>query len=148
MRKPTFILFAALALSLSGDLGCKSKKNIVEVHETDPEMNAAIAEARQRWPEFVAAFAARKEGDSFLAKYPFTTAEGPLEHIWLVVTEITPDKVDGTINNEPYGHIGHQLGDQVTIPSRDISDWAYTTEGSKEVVGGFTIKVMTKREGK
>lgn len=101
MRKTTFLLFAALTLSLPIDVGCK-KKNIVEVHETDPEMNAAIAEARRRWLEFVAAFAARKEGDSFLAKYPFTTTEGPLEHIWLVVTEITPDQqVIGNINNEP-----------------------------------------------
>lgn len=148
MRKSTFVLFAALALSLPFDAGCK-KKNVVEVHETDPEMNAAIAEARRRWPEFAAAFAGRKKGDSFLAKYPFATTEGPLEHIWLEVTEITADQqVIGNINNEPYGHIGHKLGDRVTVPSREISDWAYTRDGSKIIEGGFTIKVMEKREGK
>jgi hypothetical protein len=40
---------------------------IIQVNADDPRMVAAVAEARQRWPEFMAAFQARKSADQVLA---------------------------------------------------------------------------------
>lgn len=148
MRHLSYVvaIFAASALVAS----CKSSKQdpVVEVASSDPEMNAARAEAKRRFPELVKAFEGRKEGDIFSVKYPFPTTGGGVEHIWLTVTSIGPDAVSGRIDNAPVAPIGHKLGDAVTVPSRDISDWLYRLAGSKEVVGGFSVKLLLDRENK
>lgn len=147
MGPKTFLFAAVLAtVAVTGGGGCKKDENVVQVTDKDVEMNRAIAEARQRWPELVTAFASQKEGDIFSAKYPFPVVGGGHEHIWLTVTEVTADRVTGTIDNEPVKRIDHEVGDRVTVPSAEISDWLYTRAGSKDMTGGFTIEVMMARK--
>jgi uncharacterized protein YegJ (DUF2314 family) len=139
-----------LAIVLAACLGCKGSKGskddtVVSVSDTDPEMNAAMAEAKRRWPEFVSAFR-EQNGERFSAKYPFPKSTGAVEHVWFSVSAINADQVTGTIDNDPVGDIGHKRGETVTVPSRDISDWLYSVKGKKEVVGGFTIKVLLGRK--
>ncbi|OJY20610.1 MAG: hypothetical protein BGO98_04795 [Myxococcales bacterium 68-20] len=136
-----------LASVLAVCVGCKGSKNdpVVSVSDTDPELNAAIAEAKRRWPEFVTAFN-EGTGERFSAKYPFPKSTGSVEHVWLSVTTINADQVTGTLDNDPVGDIGHKRGETVTVPSKDISDWLYSVSGKNEMVGGFTIKVLLARE--
>lgn len=148
---PSCLRFALIAVLLAGaSAGCKRPKNdpVVHVKDDDPEMNAAIAEAKRRWPEFVTAFEARKPDQHFSAKYPFPIKGGGDEHIWLTVTAIQGDQVTGQIDNDPEYEIGRRNGETVTVPSANISDWVYTASGTndKDLVGGFTIKVLMARQ--
>jgi len=139
----TVLLATVLALSL----GCKGSKHdpVVTVGASDPEIDAAMAEARRRWPELVSAFR-EHAGERFAVKYPFPRGPRSVEHVWIAVTAIDEDRVTGTIDNEPVGKIGHELGETVTVPSKDISDWLYHVKGKKDPVGGFTVKVLLARQ--
>ncbi|RBP43748.1 uncharacterized protein YegJ (DUF2314 family) [Roseimicrobium gellanilyticum] len=99
-------------------------------------MEEAIAEAKRRWPEFVAAFKERDPNDPrFIVKAAFTTGEDT-EHMWLEVFGIEPEYVHGHLMNEPFHHPTLKQGSQVEVPVSDISDWLFPK--GDEPVGNFT----------
>src|SRR5690606_36791004 len=126
----TILLATVLALC-HGCKGSKSTKEapVISVSDSDPEVNAAIAEAKRRWPGFVSALR-EQAGETFSAKYPFTDSAGEVEHVWFSVNAINGDQVAATIDNDPIGDIGYKRGETVTVPSRDIIDWLYFAKGN------------------
>ena len=143
--RAVLVLLALLAVPA----GCKPSReegNVQYRSEHDVEMNQAIGEAKKRWPEFTARYASAKPGEQFSVKHPFPTKNGGNEHIWIGITEIADGRITGTIDNEPIAPIGHEIGDRVTFPIGEISDWLIMTEGTQEMTGGFTIKVMMARQ--
>ena len=71
----------------------------------DPRYKTAEAEARRRWPEFVAAFARRAPGDTFSVKSAFSDGK-QTEWMWIRVESIEPDgeggqRIKGTLASEP-----------------------------------------------
>jgi uncharacterized protein YegJ (DUF2314 family) len=104
-------------------------------------MDAAVAEARSRWPEFLAAYEARTgdPDDVFIAKFPF--GQDPhVEHMWISVESIAGDTVSGRMENKPMFQPGLKEGDQVTGSVAKLSDWLYASEKGAE--GGFTQRVL------
>ncbi|HOF87107.1 MAG TPA: DUF2314 domain-containing protein [Armatimonadota bacterium] len=115
---------------------------ILSVAADDPAMTAAIAEARRRWPEFVAAFTARAaETQGFHVKAAFTHGDAT-EHIWVEVDAIDGETITGSVGNDPENIPGLQYHDRVTVTVERISDWLYFN--GQEMVGGFTVKVLTE----
>lgn len=115
---------------------------VVSVSDDDPRMIAAVAEARRRWPEFVAAFKVRQPGGVFSVKAP-VTREDNREFIWLDVIGLEPEYIHGNLANDPVDLGGLKLGDQVEVPLSDLNDWAYAPREGDEPVGLFTVKVLT-----
>lgn len=112
---------------------------IVEVADDDPRMKKAIAEARRRWPEFVAAFQTRQAGQRFSVKAPLRDG-GKTEFIWIEVTGIGKDTIQGKLDNEPAEVKSMKIGDAVRVEVKTLNDWLYLSNG--EMIGGFTVKVM------
>jgi uncharacterized protein YegJ (DUF2314 family) len=112
---------------------------VVEVDGDDPRMQAAVEEARRRWPEFVAAFEARGPA-AFSVKSPIT-ARGNTEFIWIEVTAIENDTIYGTLANDPMDLGSLRLGSRVKTTAAELNDWLFFDE-SDEMQGGFTIKVV------
>ena len=127
--------------------GCNRSKSdtVVDVGD-DPRIAEATAEAKQRWPEFVAAYNSRKPGMAFHVKAGFPIRSGPgNEHLWLSVDQITPTHVTGEVNNQVQFDIGLKLGDAVTVPVAEIEDWLYVIKaknGEPIMTGGFSVKVI------
>ncbi|MBN9691641.1 MAG: DUF2314 domain-containing protein [Verrucomicrobia bacterium] len=111
---------------------------VIEVPDDDPRMVAAVAEARQRWPEFVAAFQARS-GNHFSVKAPISR-DGNTEFIWIEVDELQPDQILGRLGNDPVDLGGMKSGDPVSVPISKINDWVYLQE--EQPFGMFTVKVL------
>lgn len=108
----------------------------------DSGIEQAIAEARERWPEFAKAFRNRKREDPpFIVKAPFTT-EGKTEHIWLEVFGIEPEYVHGHLLNDPFYHPSLKSGSQVEVPVAEISDWVFAEDGKP--VGNFTAQAINR----
>jgi uncharacterized protein YegJ (DUF2314 family) len=107
-------------------------------------MQAAVAEARRRWPEFVAAFEQRRAGQLFAVKAPITDGNNT-EFMWAAVTAIEGDLVLGTLENEPVDLKNFRYGGRVRIPSIDLNDWIISEGDSHR--GGFTINVLTDLHG-
>ena len=117
---------------------------IVEVSSEDPRMQAAVAEAQRRWPEFVAAFESRGTDDDtpFAVKAPFGTDDNR-EFMWVEVTGIENEIVYGILKNEPAGIPDLHEGDRVKAAVADVNDWLAVV--GDEPVGGFTIKVLAEQ---
>lgn len=107
-------------------------------------LEAAFAEARARWPEFVAAFQGRTaERLPFLVKAPFTGENGEVEHIWLEVSGLEPGSIHGTLANEPIHTRLLQQGSAVTVPVAEISDWL-CLDAQDRPSGNFTHHLVAE----
>ena len=128
---------------------CRKKTeggNVVQLGADDPGLVAAAAEARRRWPEFVAAFNEQRPGRKCAVKYSAPIKGGGDEHIWIMVTALGSDTISGTLGNAPVADIGLKLGEAVTIQTADIKDWL-VTDGSS-MTGGFSIATLRNAAGK
>jgi uncharacterized protein YegJ (DUF2314 family) len=141
-RKPriVMVLVAALLTSLPA---CSQRDKVVGVAEDDPEMTAAISEARATLPKFWQIFEKRERGETdFALKVRITDKKG-VEHFWVIDIERRDGKTMGTINNDPDTVASVKLGDRLEIPEGDISDWLYRRDG--KMVGNRTLKALFKQ---
>ena len=126
LRRMTRRLLALLAAPLLAAAAPVLAQNpdadpTVEFAADDPAMDAAIAEAQRTLPEFLAAIADPPAGArDFAIKYPL----GGWEHIWVDNLRLDGDRMSGTLANAPEQE-GHRLGERVSVPLAEISDWAY-----------------------
>jgi uncharacterized protein YegJ (DUF2314 family) len=113
---------------------------VISMKDDDALLEAAAQEARKRWPEFARAFAERNsDSRSFAVKAPFRDGE-EVEWMWLEVTSISPDVVEGNLGNRPGLVKNVREGDLLRVPVTIISDWIYLKE--ERQVGGFSIPVV------
>jgi uncharacterized protein YegJ (DUF2314 family) len=113
---------------------------IIQVNADDPRMVAAVEESRRRWPEFLAAFRARKSADHvFAIKARFAEGEEE-EFMWVSVQKIEDTSITGRLENSPAALKWFKEGDTVTVQLADLNDWIYAADGQS--IGGFTLKVM------
>ena len=108
----------------------------------DPRMTAAVAEAKRRWPEFLAAWQCRTSGQFFAVKAEFPV-DGSNECMWVIANNVYDSSVIGTLDNEPdWIHTLHK-GDKVILQQNRIIDFLYI-ENEKRI-GGFTDAVLRER---
>ena len=115
-------LALSIALPLSPGLAQNEDADPIEVvEESDPVMNAAIAQAQATLPEWLAVL------ESPPAGYQHIVFKFPLdgwEHIWVENVRRDGDVLSGTLSNNPYND-KYALGDAVRVYLSDVSDWAY-----------------------
>jgi uncharacterized protein YegJ (DUF2314 family) len=118
------------------------KDEVVYVKGSDPTMAAAIAKAQASLESFRAVLAAPPAGTkSFSVRVGFAWGiKDEREHIWLTEPKLAATTVTGTINNEPVDAISLKLGQVVTAPLKDVSDWMYVENGVLR--GGYTLRVL------
>jgi uncharacterized protein YegJ (DUF2314 family) len=117
---------------------------IVYTKTGEDEIDDAVAEARRRWPEFVAAFRkpSHRPGDHFMAKGAFGDGEEK-EWMWFDVDSIDADRsATGTLENDP-AHVPLRRGQRVTVKVADIGDWIY--KDASGIHGGFVERVLRTR---
>jgi uncharacterized protein YegJ (DUF2314 family) len=123
-----------------------SQPPVIEIPADDPAMLAAVAEARWRWPEFVAAFEHRQPGQTFAVKARFQEGEAE-EFIWVIVNALEQDTIYGTLDNDPVGLRKLAVGSRVRVAAAEINDWLYHKD-REDLHGGFTIEVLRKASAK
>jgi uncharacterized protein YegJ (DUF2314 family) len=140
----TGILISILAATLVSCSGGSSKADkVISVEDSNPEMNRAIAQARELLPEFWKIFEHPQHGEQdFALKVKITDKHGT-EHFWAIDVERKDGKIRGTINNDPDIVKNVKLGQRLEIPEADISDWLFVREG--KMVGNYTMRVLFKQ---
>lgn len=146
--KQSFILLS-LALAM---YSCKKPRevtyrygepDVVNVSTDDADMNAAIKEAQNTYPDFLKVWRSdNPKYEGFTVKQEFETATGGGEHIWLTDLFEKGNDVYGILANEPLDKVRVKLGDTIKIDPKMLSDWMYF-EGDK-TYGGFTVRVLRK----
>jgi uncharacterized protein YegJ (DUF2314 family) len=138
---PLLVLFSTLCFTSCSQK--TEKDQTIEVSEADPEMEAAIAKARETLPQFWAAFENPKNKESdFCLKVEISDRNG-VEHFWMNEIERKTGKIFGSINNDPNVVQSVKLGQRMEIPEDKISDWLFYRED--KMVGNFTLRVLLKK---
>ena len=114
---------------------------VMGVAADDPLMLASVAEARRRWPEFVAEFEQRSPEQMFAMKAEFSEGE-TREFMWLQVTAIENDTIYGTLDSDPVHIKRVSAGSRVQVDVQSLNDWIFTK--GKGTRGGFTIEAVRK----
>jgi uncharacterized protein YegJ (DUF2314 family) len=113
---------------------------IVRVQEEDPQMKAAIEQARSSIGQFCTALASPQPGQTaFAIKVPISDGTY-VEHMWLTSVADLGKSVRGKIGNEPDRVTGVRLGEVREFAKDQISDWMYIDDG--HLVGGYTLRAM------
>lgn len=144
-RTMSLIVSMALAMPMvtacqqSASSGQTERSDIIDIASDNEEMNAAKAEAQKTLPTFLAILANPKPGTDMIGfKYPL----GGSEHIWVDNVKRDGDYLTGTLANVPALE-GHNQGDTVRVPLKDVSDWAAFVDGKMQ--GHYTTRVLLKQ---
>src|SRR3990172_2051324 len=98
------------------------------VEDSDPEMAAAIAKARQTLPQFWQVFDKREHGESNLVLVVRITDKGRIEHFSTTDFERRDGQTRITINRDPKIVASVKSGDRIEIPEAGVKDWCYITD--------------------
>ena len=141
MNRPSQTALALIGVLLTLLTAC-AKRDKGYVEDSDPEMAAAIAKARQTLPQFWQVFDKREHGESNLVLVVRITDKGRIEHFSTTDFERRDGKTMVTISNRPKIVASVKSGDRIEIPDADITDWHYMRDG--KYVGMFTMKPRFK----
>jgi len=113
------------------------------VESENSRMDGAMAEAKRRWLEFEEAFQNRRPGQRFAVKARFSDGkESEAEWMWVEITALSGDVVEGKLLNKPVHIVSVHEGDIVRVPASTLGDWMYND--GREPRGGFTEKVLSQ----
>jgi uncharacterized protein YegJ (DUF2314 family) len=127
-------------LVISSLAGCSSG---VEVSGRDPEMIAAMLNARDRVDEFITALKSPKPGQAFAVKARFRDGDAD-EYLWLNGIRFDGKAFTGQVANKPQRVENVRQGDVHTVPLDEIADWAIVENG--KTTGAFTDAVAKRHE--
>lgn len=129
--------------------GCESSLSpgvpdrVVDIQEDDAAMNAAIARAKETFPQFENHWqGASVQG--FSIKFAMDTDHQGVEHIWFTPLKIEGERITASCANEPQGIAALKLGEVRELERSRISDWMIL-DGEK-CYGGYTIRVLAEQD--
>jgi uncharacterized protein YegJ (DUF2314 family) len=130
------------------------------------QARATAADARLRWmalaPQDRARWAVKWAAPVAPADADATDADdsGGVEHVWVRPINWSPFRIEGVLASEPVQAIagGKSLGDVVSFPIDELSDWVCFAGDAKDslgdtslvrpVEGGFTLEILESRYGR
>ncbi len=114
--------------------------DVYSVAGDDPDMNAAMDEARATLDDFAAQLDSPQPGQRYFSVKARLEDGLIVEHVWLDEPDISGDTVRGYLSNEPLNVTGYEIGQPVTTTRDHVSDWMYVEDDVLQ--GGFTIRVI------
>ncbi len=139
------IFLIVLVLCLIVFTACAKQERadkVISVADDDPEMNAAIENARASLPSFWKIFEHPVHGETGFSLKARMKDGSATEHFWLIDIQRVNGKIAGVINNDPDTVKSVKLGQRVEIPEADISDWLYMRDG--KMYGNRTLRPLLK----
>lgn len=124
--------------------------SVIPVQADDPQLEAAMKDAREHFPEFWRVISADYKRvipvyECALVKAYFFDSDAPNsgEHMWVQDVEYDGKMITGTLVDTPVHVQSVKSGQEVSFPLTRLSDWLYVEDG--KAVGAFTVKVLRKR---
>lgn len=115
--------------------------NIARIDHDDPDMQAAVRQARQSLPAFFAKWARPADDEYGFALKFNLTPKGDAEFIWADQLKRVDGKLSGVLTDDPLAQ-DFKIGQRVPIADADIIDWTYFKGTVAQ--GHVTTKVLFK----
>ena len=136
------LILVSAPLAAGAQDSSEGDDKVVNVARDDPDMAAAIAQARASLDQFLALSDAPPAGTADY-KLKVAVKDGDTsEHFWIIPFHKTATGFAGTLANEPQAVHNVVAGQELEFTRDDISDWGYTRNGRQ--VGSFTVCVLFK----
>jgi uncharacterized protein YegJ (DUF2314 family) len=138
-----FITLVVAAAVIAGAVPASAAlaQGIVKVPNSDQPMETAISKAQASLPVFFERLTKPQPGDErFSVKIRYATTGDSGEHIWANDVVREGDKVSATIGNKPADIPNLKMGQRVTVPVTQLTDWMYMNGG--KIHGGQTIRAL------
>jgi len=136
--------FFFLALPLS--LAASANDPVVPIHETNIQMNAAIARAQREVDGFLAERSnPRTTARDFKVKVKVTSGT-QVEYMWVTPFRTKQSGFEGILKNHPGLVRNLRWGDTVEFTREQIADWAYIKDGVQ--YGHYTTCVVLSTQGR
>jgi uncharacterized protein YegJ (DUF2314 family) len=120
------------------------RNETVTLPSGEPDMAAAMREARSKLPEFLALAGKPKPSmTGFALKVGLRHANG-VEFVWVNSFEIKATTFVGKVANTPREVPDIKLGQTIEFGASDIVDWMYRDDGKMK--GNYTACALIKRE--
>ena len=117
-----------------------------QLQEAIAEARRTASKARQSWLQ-----ASAEDREHWAIKWAAPCADGGVEHVWVNPRSWSPFRIEAVLSSPPHRALlnGKTLGEWVSLPIEELSDWVYFTEGDPAgpFDGGFTIRVLEERYG-
>ncbi len=140
------LLFVVALPGVAGGQDIVRREGEPEVHmfqSSDPDMVAAYQAARRSVPGLVERLP-KLQAAGIYASVKVPVVEGDqVEHIWLSDIRFGEGQVYGSLGNTPLNLPSWSLGDPISIPLNQISDWMVVYED--RLIGGYTLFVARNR---
>lgn len=145
---PSLALYLALAGTAPAHAESVGEKaaddGTISVPAGDPQMEAAFAEARRTWPQFLAAFEAG-DGKAKNFSVKLKVVDGTqVEYFWTMNLRRAGEGFEAEINNEPESVKTVKFGQTMHFKPDEIYDWMYFAGG--KMIGNVTLCVLLTRE--
>jgi uncharacterized protein YegJ (DUF2314 family) len=142
-------LFAVIAsvsmLPAQTALDKAARDDVFSIPNDDPEMAAAMRQARATLADFLAlARAPPQSMKNFSVKIGLRADLGGYEFVWVRPFTSKGDQFSGQLRNTPRRIKRLKLGDTIRFVQNDIVDWTYS-DGTR-TKGNFTACALLKRE--
>lgn len=136
------ILLALVALATPLAAHAQSQDRVVGVAANDPQMNAAIAQAKRELPVFFGHVGAPGPGeDHFLVKFD-VQPDATVEYVWAeIISHANAQTLVKLANGSNDGRF--KVGQQLRVNDADIIDWGYRRNGVTQ--GNYTTRVLLTR---
>jgi uncharacterized protein YegJ (DUF2314 family) len=136
----------ALAFALSAPVlpaRAQSDDKVVSVAGDDPDMVAAIKQAREGLDAFLALSKAPPKGTEGYKLKVMVRDGSKVEHFWVTPFHTTKNGFEGILANNPETVTNVTAGQNLKFTRKDISDWGYTRNDRQ--VGSYTVCVLFKK---
>ncbi|SDO58761.1 DUF2314 domain-containing protein [Phyllobacterium sp. OV277] len=121
----------------------QSNDKVISVDNADPDMNAAIEQARKGLDKFIVLSKTPPKGTNGYKLKVMVHDGAKVEHFWVTPFHTTKDGFEGTLANEPEVVTNVTAGQNLKFTRNDISDWGYTKNGRQ--IGSYTVCVLFKK---
>ena len=113
------------------------------VSATDPELDAAIEQARASLDTFIQKLTTSHADRTFVAvKVRFYPPDSLPQDIWVDEVTYTDGSFRGSMGDD-IPSLRLQLGEKITVKEEDILDWMIVENG--KLIGGYTIRLAVQR---
>jgi uncharacterized protein YegJ (DUF2314 family) len=115
---------------------------VIRINQRDPQLQAAIKEARDGLGAFIKELDAPKPDQRFAVKGTFQTPFGP-EYLWVRLPAFKDGTFSGVLDQQPMAVRDKHKGDAVSFAEKDAVDWMIKDDAGTR--GEFTEKVLGNR---